>query len=102
MKTFLPVLTGLVFALYCCCSVALGESDPPAEFTKEQLDFFEAKVRPLLKSECYHCHSARKQEGSLRLDARSLILEGGDSGPAMEPGDPAGSLIIEAVKREGF
>ncbi|MEZ6044645.1 MAG: PSD1 and planctomycete cytochrome C domain-containing protein [Planctomycetaceae bacterium] len=81
---------------------AYAQVETPPEFSPEQLEFFETHVRPLLKAECYKCHSSHKQEGALRLDARALILEGGESGPAVEPGDPAASLLIEAVKREGF
>ncbi|MAT14627.1 MAG: hypothetical protein CMJ46_05080 [Planctomyces sp.] len=107
MKFFsLSLFTALIFASGFCSRMATAtEADaaPSApEFTAEQLEFFETKVRPILKSECYQCHSARKQEGNLRLDARTLILEGGDSGAAIEPGDPAASTLISAVKREGY
>jgi len=72
------------------------------EFPPEQLKFFEEKIRPLLSNECYACHSAGKQEGELRLDARSLMIEGGESGPAIEPGKPEESTLIEAVRYESF
>ena len=61
--------------------------------------FFENKVRPLLANECYECHGAKKTKGNLRLDHISHILKGGDTGPALVPGNAKGSLIIEAVQR---
>ena len=54
-------------------------------------------VKPLLKERCYACHGALKQKGKLRLDTVAAMTEGGRNGPAVDPGDPAGSLLIERV-----
>ena len=64
-----------------------------------ELDFFEAKIRPILAEKCYECHSSRsgKMKGGLRLDHINLILSGGDSGPALTVGKPDDSLLVEAV-----
>ncbi|MEI7688361.1 MAG: DUF1549 domain-containing protein, partial [Planctomycetota bacterium] len=61
--------------------------------------FFEEKVRPVLVKHCYECHSAdaKKLRGSLYLDSREGIREGGVTGPAVVPGKPAESLLIKAV-----
>jgi len=60
--------------------------------------FFESKVRPLLIKQCYECHSAeKKQKGGLVLDQRAGWETGGDSGPAIVPGDLKKSLVIEAI-----
>ena len=61
-------------------------------------EFFEARVRPLLVAQCYECH-ADKANGGLRVDSRQALLTGGESGPAIVPGDPDQSLLIQAVKR---
>jgi hypothetical protein len=57
---------------------------------KESMDFFEAKIRPILVERCYKCHSveSRKRKGELWLDSRAGLLEGGKSGPVLVPGDP--------------
>ncbi len=70
-----------------------------AEPTKEQLAFFEAKVRPLLAETCYKCHSVHegKAKGGLTLDTREGWAKGGDTGPAIVPGDPDKSLLITAI-----
>ncbi|MCA9203560.1 MAG: PSD1 domain-containing protein, partial [Planctomycetales bacterium] len=69
-----------------------------------EIDFFESKIRPVLVRHCYECHSAEGGEvkGGLRLDTRDAIRRGGDSGPAVVPGDVDGSLLIDAVRYESF
>lgn len=69
--------------------------------TPAQIEFFESKIRPILAQECYECHSAAtKQKGGLALDSRPGWLAGGDSGDAIKPGDPTGSLLIQTLKHE--
>ncbi len=70
------------------------------EFAPEHLDFFEKKIRPALSEHCYKCHSAtsKKLKASLYLDTRSGHLTGGDTGPAIVPGDPEKSLLIEVIR----
>src|SRR6267154_3861248 len=71
-----------------------------AEPTAEQIEFFESKVRPIFAEHCYTCHSekAEKLKGGLRLDTPEAILKGGDTAPAIVPGDVEGSLLIKAVR----
>ncbi len=54
-------------------------------------------IKPILQRRCYSCHGALKQKANLRLDVRSAIFKGGDSGSTVEPGKAAESLIIDAV-----
>src|SRR4051794_14074532 len=68
----------------------------PAASGAEPAEFFEAKIRPLLVNRCYACHTD-KASGGLRVDSRAALLKGGKSGPAIVPGTPAQSLIIQAV-----
>ena len=65
-----------------------------------ELDFFEKKIRPVLVEHCYECHGAgaRKIKGGLRLDTREALLKGGDAGPALVPGEPDQSKLIEAIR----
>jgi mono/diheme cytochrome c family protein len=63
-----------------------------------KLEFFERKVRPILADNCYDCHSAdTKSSGGLRLDDHDAILKGGDTGPAIIPGDPEQSLLVQRL-----
>ncbi|HBJ39072.1 MAG TPA: hypothetical protein DDZ51_30870, partial [Planctomycetaceae bacterium] len=72
--------------------------------TPDQIEFFEREVRPLLVEHCYSCHSgsSEKLQASLRVDSREALLSGGDSGPAIMPGDTDGSIFIEAVRYESY
>lgn len=54
-------------------------------------------IQPLLESKCISCHGREKQEGGLRLDSWAAAKEGGDTGPAIVPGDIAKSLLVKAV-----
>jgi hypothetical protein len=66
--------------------------------TPDQIDFFETKIRPILATQCYSCHTSSKL-GGLRLDSREALLSGGVSGPAITPGKPDESLLIRAVRQ---
>ena len=72
-----------------------------------RMDFFEKKIRPVLVSHCYKCHSAEsadkgKLKGALALDTRKAMLKGGESGTSIIPGKPAESLLIKALKYSGL
>src|SRR5437764_1802864 len=67
------------------------------ELTPDQAQFFEKQVRPLLATHCFKCHVPAKQRGDLRLDSRSGLLSGGQSGPVVVPGKPSESLLIDAI-----
>ncbi len=91
----LPVHSKLPLALLVLASLAIPtRAEEPAG-----LEFFAAKVQPLLKARCYECHSHEgKIKGGLVLDSRSGWETGGDSGPALEPGAPEKSLLVHAVR----
>src|SRR3954451_10083542 len=68
-----------------------------AEATPAGVEVFEKKIRPVLAQRCYRCHSARARsvKGGLLLDSRAGALKGGDSGPAVVPGQPGASLLLK-------
>ncbi|MBI3822189.1 MAG: DUF1549 domain-containing protein, partial [Planctomycetes bacterium] len=70
-----------------------------AQDKAEQIEFFEKKIRPVLVQHCYECHSAtaKKLKADLLLDSRAGMLRGGDNGPAIVPGQPPKSRLIEAI-----
>ena len=70
----------------------------------EQRAFFESRIRPVLVKQCYECHSerAKKLGGSLSLDSAADMVEGGESGPAVVPGKPDESLIVQALRYDGL
>ena len=91
MARFLPIW--LVLAVL---SAARAE-DRPARAEPAAVEFFEKEVRPVLVARCLGCHGAEKQKGGLRLDSKAGALAGGDSGPAVVPGKPGESPLVEAI-----
>jgi hypothetical protein len=84
-----------VFVLSCFALAPLRGADP----TPEQIEFFEKNVRPVLAGKCYGCHNSKMKTplGGLRLDTRAGVLQGGDSGKAIIPGDAAASRLVQAI-----
>lgn len=71
-------------------AATVDSADPPT---------YERDVRPILKAHCFHCHGeAGKKEGKLDLRLRRLIVQGGESGAAIEAGKPDASRLIARVK----
>jgi WD40 repeat protein len=55
-------------------------------------------VRPILQANCQGCHQPAKAGGSLELTAFKSLLNSGDSGsPAVVPGKPDESYVIEQI-----
>jgi cytochrome c553 len=86
-------ISAALFSLMVITPVMPASADEAAA-----LELFEKHVRPTLLDQCIRCHGAEKQRGGLRLDSRSALLKGGDTGPAVTPGDPDASLLIKAIR----
>jgi len=71
---------------------------PLAARADERELLFESKIRPVLIDSCLRCHGATKVSGGLRLDSREGLLKGGESGPAIVPGQPDDSLLLRAIR----
>ena len=73
----------------------------PAE--DDGVRFFREKIEPVLKKECFGCHSAFAKEvkGGLRLDTRVGLRTGGDSGPVVALGKADKSRLVQAIRHEG-
>src|SRR3982751_3073019 len=92
-----PLIATLLALPTCVSPVSAGEAGPAdSKVQAERVRFFEQRIRPLLVEKCNACHGAEKQKGSLRLDSREAMLKGGESGPAIVPGKPEDSLLVEA------
>lgn len=81
-------------------SAAASAQQPSAA----QIKFFESNIRPALTKYCYECHSveAGDSQGGLLLDTKPGMLQGGDGGPAIVPGDTEASLLWEAITWQGY
>jgi len=90
----------LLFAAVLLAGSLVGLFASAEEFDAAGVEFFEKEIRPVLVEQCYQCHSqaAKNPKGGLRLDSRAGLLRGGDSGPAIEPGKPEASLLVDAIR----
>ena len=91
--TVRPVLLGVVVTLLATTWTAAQSTVPVND------EFFETRIRPVLSSRCYACHSSRlaAPKGELVLDTKAGVLKGGRQGPAVVPGKPADSKLLEAL-----
>src|SRR5262245_31972700 len=85
-SAFLLAVAGLILATRQTSAQAVegDKGQAPAasaSFSREAVEFFESRVRPILVERCVKCHGPKKQSSSLRLDSRASVLKGGDSGP---------------------
>ena len=87
----------LVAVGVCSVFVSVGLADDTTN--PSELAFFNSKVLPLFEEHCFECHShqSKKAKGGLVLDSRAGWEVGGDSGPAVQPGDANASLLMQAV-----
>ena len=77
----------------CCAAVLTAVSTDAAPVD------YETQIRPIFEENCLDCHGPDKQKSSLRLDRRAILLRGGDGGlPAIMPGDPTKSHLLERIK----
>ena len=80
------------------CAIFLVWVAPVAAQLKDPVGFFEMRVRPLLAENCFACHTDSAM-GGLQMKSRAALQKGGDSGPAIVPGHPEKSLLIQAVRQ---
>jgi cytochrome c553 len=77
----------------------IGLPSRAADLSDPGLELFEKQIRPALITHCVRCHGEEKQQGNLRLDSRQAWIQGGDSGPAIVPGD-RDSLLLQVIRYE--
>jgi hypothetical protein len=91
-------VAALAVVIVSCAIARAGAAEPDAS----QIEFFEKRIRPILVEHCFECHGGEKKiKGGLRLDSAEGWRKGGDSGPAIVPGKPEESLLLEALRSEG-
>jgi mono/diheme cytochrome c family protein len=88
-----------IFSFYLsACFAQPSGGVPVAPKDKDQSDFFETRVRPVLAKNCYACHTQSKM-GGLQLDSHEHLMAGGKDGPVVVPGDAEASVLIQAVRQ---
>ena len=102
--------TGLQTMLICAFSVctlffsAFATSQEERPLSAEGVQFFETKIRPVLVEQCYRCHSADGQavRGGLSVENKDALLAGGESGPAVVPGNLEESVLWNAINYQDY
>lgn len=90
---FLSLLLNLSFVTQVICD----ETTPASEQTVN----FEKQILPIFQAKCLDCHDENLQESEFRLDRKTALLRGGDSGePAIILGDGKKSHLIKLVRGE--
>ena len=80
MARLVPLLVSLIAVSACAQGV---------DFTRE--------IEPIFEAKCYACHGEAQQQGQLRLDSRSVVMESGPSGPRVVAHQPDASSIYQRV-----
>jgi len=82
---------------------AKGAEGPaaPRPVTRQEADFFERKVRPILVENCVACHGPKTQKSGVRLDSRASVVEDQGNGAVVAPGAPEESPLIEVIRHDG-
>jgi len=99
IRISLIALTFFAAGMVCTADVAVASAD---EFSAEQTELFEKDVVSILEANCLKCHAGAKPKGGLDLTSREAILQGGESGPAVNLSQAADSLLLKAVNFDGY
>jgi hypothetical protein len=68
---------------------------------KDAARFFDTRVAPILARRCLGCHNEELKDGGVSFLDRDSLLRGGRRGPAIVPGDPERSALVQAIRHDG-
>jgi hypothetical protein len=92
---FCPPIASRIFSHAAICLFALAGGVQGAGVLT-----YEKDIRPILKTNCFHCHGEEgEMKGGLDVRLARFILKGGESGPAIVPGDAAKSHLLDLLKK---
>ena len=94
----------IALAVFAVPMASVSSAAADKALTPQQVEFFEKRVRPLLISRCFQCHSGKSKglKGGLRLDSHRAVLKGGDTGTAVVPGEPDKSLLVRSIRYQAY
>lgn len=90
----------LLLALAMCPLATQTRAAAPSEARGDgqQTPYFESDIRPIFREYCLDCHGAMEElSGGMDLRLTRFLIAGGDSGAAIEPGDPENSYLFSLV-----
>jgi len=78
-------------------AIAAGEESKPAAATAAPVSYWR-QIRPIFQEHCQGCHQPAKRGGEYVMTDMALLLKGGESEePAVVPGKPEKSYLIEQI-----
>jgi Planctomycete cytochrome C len=84
---------------YLCCLAALSAV---AAFPADRPErFFDSRVAPILMKRCLGCHNEELKNGNVSFLDRDSLLKGGSRGPAIVPGNPGRSVLVDLLRHDG-
>lgn len=87
----------LILALFAAISSSAQAGEVAAK--DEPAVAYERDIRPILQANCFHCHGEEeKPKGGLDLRLKRLVVQGGNSGPAIISGNAEDSELIARVE----
>ena len=92
-----PAITLLLLGSFASSLLPAEDNEMPPD----HIEFFESRIRPVLMEHCLKCHGGEKVKKGLQVNTLKALFAGGDSGPALKPGDPHNSLIMQALQGKG-
>jgi hypothetical protein len=87
----------IVLAILSALLVANAVATMERAFAEDRTLDFDRRIAPIFISRCFECHSGPKPRGGLDLSRRQAAIAGGESGPAIVPGQPANSLLWQRI-----
>ena len=86
------LVRAVLTALSCIAVLASGSVAGSAS-----VPTFERDIRPIFESNCLACHGAEAPQQGLDLRTGRAVLQGGSSGPAVQLGSSATSLLVGRI-----
>jgi mono/diheme cytochrome c family protein len=79
--------------------IAAGAETGPAVATTTDPAVSQHDAFPILLRHCTACHGSRQAQGGLDLRTKAGMLRGGKSGPAVIPGRPEASPLLQKIRQ---
>ncbi|MDM4017377.1 DUF1553 domain-containing protein [Roseiconus lacunae] len=78
----------------------IASADLSAVASETKTPLHQHDVLPIVLLRCVTCHGAQRQDGDLDLRSVAGMKRGGQTGPALQPGDAEQSLMIQRIESE--
>src|SRR5580658_9040411 len=90
---------GWIVLASLCVASARPQTVPASQPVPSVNLTFEKDIRPILRTHCLDCHGSQNvRKGGLDLRLQRLMAKGGESGPAIAPGHPEESYLLDRLK----